>query len=613
MKHFWIKIAFLLLFILFSQNIFSENTSIQNSIIQILRKDSQPEVYHIFDKDDFIGDLAPGGDISWNVKSGLFHLEIEENIDLPAIEFEIKQNYIYKIELYENRYLVKSSKLHAQNHIKTNDSSIKIIIYILVLFILFILLYLIFRTRILYRKSKSYFDSGDFHKSIEFLTKINFHKNIPYWKLLERSYLRIDDLENANHCRNKYSKLRQRKNMQKSFALSDRDQIKQLLKIEIPELDRINLVKRLKKGHSGSNVFLVELISRKSSITTFAVMKQPDMKNEYKAVNELLRENTGYKIIKKHWGKSAEKHLPNKLFLIPSEKSKPSIIFSTFADEKSTKTVRTLFNGLQKDFFPNLHILTELGSYYENYYNYLQSSHKVFSPALDHLKTNLSRKLSEIFDFPWESFHILTSKKFLNISGKLYPNIIYFCRESRNWNQEGFNLTHFYLHGDLNPENILINSLDNFILIDFEKAEKKTFFYDLAFLSAWLLQYFVFDNEQYSQLENILENISGILLGQTEKTSNSSCVNFNLIFDNLLSFRNNFEQNEVKDLQISLISAFLLRSFYELRDSSKVDKKEAKQHKKNGIYFYALSCILLKNTDFIKMGKISTQEAFDLL
>ena len=65
----------------------------------------------------------------------------------------------------------------------------------------------------------------------------------------------------------------------------------------------------------------------------------------------------------------------------------------------------------------------------------------------------------------------------------------------------------------------------------------------------------------------------------------------------------------MKAFLLSLLSAALLRSFYEFRDYK---RKLSMQNKRNGMFFYAFACMLSDNSDFIKRGKIITKDAFDL-
>ncbi|MCD4819569.1 MAG: phosphotransferase [Candidatus Cloacimonetes bacterium] len=605
----------LLLNILIAQNISSNSESSQKSIVQLVRKDSLNEIFHIFDNDIFIGDLLPDGEISWNRDAGDMNLDIENNYNLSVIQLEIKANCIYTIELFENRYLKKTSIL-TPKMVKKEKKIFVLYFLIVVLFGLIIFQILrIYRRKNLFNKAVTHYERGDYEKVIRILGNIRKNHDLEYWILLEKSYLKIDDIENADKCESIINELSKTivKTPEIHKELPDWHTISKLLKKEIPELESINFVKRLKKGFSGSSVFLVELILKKSSLSTFAVMKQPNMQDEEKAVNELMRENAGYKTMKKWWINQTEKHFPNQLFLLSEEKDKPLILFSTFADEKNTKAVKTLLQALREDFFSNITILSKLGKFYQERYQNLGSSHKIFATAYEHLRVNLNWKLQEILGFQWEDFQIFPSKKFININGKLYPNIIYFMKKNDdNWNEEGFNLTHYYLHGDLNPENVLINSQNDFVLIDFEKSGKRTFFYDLAFLSSWFLQYFIVENKLKNETENSFEDLERIYTRENYNTPSSDYANFQLIIENLFFFRKDFEQNERKDFYLSLISALLLRSFYEFRDASRISKKKSKKQRINGIKLYALACIILGKTDFIKFKKIRTQDAFDL-
>jgi hypothetical protein len=88
----------------------------------------------------------------------------------------------------------------------------------------------------------------------------------------------------------------------------------------------------------------------------------------------------------------------------------------------------------------------------------------------------------------------------------------------------------------------------------------------------------------------------------------SQLANVYSILQNLLPVREHLEENEQIGFDIALLCAFIQRAFYELRDSA---KEERKLHVRNGLFFYAFSCFLLHQYDFVNVSNAKINNAFD--
>ena len=90
----------------------------------------------------------------------------------------------------------------------------------------------------------------------------------------------------------------------------------------------------------------------------------------------------------------------------------------------------------------------------------------------------------------------------------------------------------------------------------------------------------------------------------------SHLVNFHSILYHIYPNINNLDENEKIDLQVSLFTTFVLRSYYEFRDCKKFPK-ESKQHRRNGLFFYSLASRFMQQSKFLKTQKVKISDAFD--
>jgi len=227
----------------------------------------------------------------------------------------------------------------------------------------------------------------------------------------------------------------------------------------------------------------------------------------------------------------------------------------------------------------------------------------------------LEFKTDDILKFKWERMQIQKEKQFINIEGKLFPNIIFYLENPDFWTKDGFSTFYFIVHGDLNLDNIIFKSDRNFVLIDFEKVRETVIHFDLTFLICWFAQVFMLETsaeKDWNSILNFIPQIISYLKNPPEEiNSQPATENFKQILAEIYPFKRNLDENSKKSFHLSLTAASLLRSFYEMRDFERSSLKNLK-NKKNGLFFYALACQLLADLDFIMIKNASTKDAFDL-
>ncbi len=388
-----------------------------------------------------------------------------------------------------------------------------------------------------------------------------------------------------------------------------------LLNKENLAVEKINVIRKLQQGYSGSRIFLAEIFYKNIQTTNFAVIKV-ESKNQHK--NDLAREILGYKAILEFWVSEIKEHLPQNSFLFPNiinNRKMSNLLFSSFADEQNTKNVETLREGLTTQFDTYSQHFENIKQLYQIQFQNFDNTNKEFQIPFTHFSNILEFKMKKITKFAWHDFEIDKTKKSININGKLFPNIIYYLNKGvKLWNDTAFSIFYFTIHGDLNLDNIIIKSDGKFVLIDFEKARKNVFSFDFAFLLTWSAQTLMIENSKnkdWKSLLNFIPQIVNYIKNPRKKLDSfPEVTNFKNILQKLYPLKKDISQNSVKAFQLSLMAATLLRAFYEFRDYSKSSKNI--QNKKNGLFFYALACQLLDNPDFIINTEVSTKDAFDL-
>jgi len=621
------KLILLLIFIFLVCASWSQKEdNIGRSAIKLFRKDNfEVKEYRIFDGEKYIGKLASDGYLVWVRKAGKMELILETNASFPTIELITEPNNMYEITLLEDRYSTNMYKMQEEDlQGSTGYKSKYLKFYLSAGVLALIAIFLVWKSFLVSIRIRKLLNSGaeamendEFETAILFFSKaIKIQKKIPeIWQQLEKAYHKFGDFENAELCRKKTAELLAGSNVPESLGKLgdvniDRDELIKALDENGLNLISVNIVRSLDSGYSGAKVILSELIFKEDNSISFGVIKIDPGKSE----NELFREAEGYKALSASWNESIHQHIPqNSIFLknskILSDKRKMNLLLSSFADEKNTKDVVTLREGVKIDFRKYLPCFQEIKKFYENQFDAI--SNNKFLPAIEHLKQILEYNFAKIKTFGWDEFNLQTDKKFINLEGKLYPNIIYFLLHEKDWNQEGFSCNYSTIHGDLNLDNIIIKSDLDFVLIDFEKTRESVFLFDLSFMITWLMQIFISEASQGKDnaIDFSEQVISFIKNPEFTLGSPASLANFTKIIREIYPFEKKFGQNSLKTFLLSLLSASMLRSFYEFRDFKRT---RSLQNKRNGMFFYTFACLLSDNPDFIKQGKIITKDAFDL-
>ena len=597
------------------------------SAVKLFRQDSsEVKKYKVSDGDKYIGKLSNDGYLLWTTESGETKITLEQCPAFPTIELVTEPNTMYEILLMDDKYATAIYEIEIDDVKERPWYFVYIFagvvfVSVLLLTIIWLRMFSIFRVKNLTKTARILLENREYKQALENLNKalVKCKKSTEIWQLAERAYIGLNDFRNSEICRDKLSELlkgkpeKQLTNAVIRELKIDRYELIKALNDQGWDIDNINFVRTLNSGYSGARVILAEIIKAKNKAVNFGVIKIDPGKSE----NELLREAEGYKALSGEWNESLKKHIPqSSIFLkemkLLKGKSTQNMLISSFADENSTKDVVTLREGLTENFSKYLPCVSAIKKFYEAQFRAADSTK--FHTAKEHSEHILNNKLNKIINFEWENIGVQTDKKLVNIGGKLYPNIIYILKNNAGmWNKEGFSCKYSTIHGDLNLENIIIKSDMNFVLIDFEKTRETVFLYDIAFLTTWMMQIFVSEPAKDANpdvLTKFSEQIISFLRNSNTTIETPAFAdNFRQILCCIYPFDKQPEQNEMKAFLLSLISASILRSFYELRDYK--DSKSGLS-KKNGIFFYAFACMLADNTDFVEPTKPSTKDAYDL-
>jgi len=583
-----------------------------HSVIKFIRQDDYVSTFSLFANDTLIGKIGEEETLNWQQETGNLTIVLtNEKAELP-IELNILPNHLYEIYFKSDTYTVRTYQI-AQKEV-TEKEAYPFYFYLLPVFLIAFLIILFRHITCIqnYKLAKQFFQQKKYPQAIVLFQKLisTHRKKCEFWNELEIAYICNQEFDKADICKEHIKELLGSKKRiqteEKDFpTLSD---IAEELNRKGLGIAKLSPIKKIDKGKSNFGKYLVEVITKKTFITRFAVLKLPDHSKVY-SQNDLLREEFGYKYLKKHWQTQIERHLPYDVVLLSTPKS--DVLFSYYAEENKTKEVKTLLSSLETDFNSSLSILNNIRSLYLDRFNKLELKHKKNRNAFLHIKETLSDKMNDICSLEWNEFGINPQKRLLNLHGNLLPNAIYFLCNKKKWSEKNFSLFYDVLHGDLNPENCMVTSLKNFVFIDFEKVGEKPFFYDISFLSTCFLQHFLLEKEV-----NVENNTNPILQSLYEffydaKSSllvSSNLANVHSIFENLFPNRIELEENEQTGLDISFFCALILRSYYELRDSK---RKNRKIHLKNGLLLYSLACVLMDKSKFVDVTNAKISNAFD--
>jgi len=605
---------------------------VRYSIIKLQRKDPDISIkYRIFDNQKFVGEISNKEFLSWKRNPGLMEILIEREEGLKQIEINVKSGKIYEIELFSNGYSsnildLKEDLVEQPKRRNLLDFLIPFVIFFAVLFSILMRYFQQNRLKKLLNLGKELSKKEKYEQAIEIFQKLIKIKtnNLQAWQELEIVFLKKQEFDKAYSCRKKIKDLLENSKIEKMDISKIKESdinlslLLKLLKKENHEIEKINIIRILKQGFSGSSVFLAEVIKKEETTTNFAVLKID--KNDLREIQKsnLQRESSGFAALKQNWNEEIGQHLPQEILLFSEldlVTNKRSLLFSTFAEEKNTQNVMTLREGLQKKYSYYFTEISKIRDFYEKQFYSIPNNKKHFLKPLEHLRNILEFKLDDLIKFNWEKAQIFKEKQFINIDGRLFPNVICYLSKNNLWNNDGFSTFYFLVHGDFNLDNIIFKSDKNFVLIDFEKVRETVFHFDLSFLICWFAQVFMLEtssDKNWNSIFKFIPQIVSYLRNPELKIETLPATeNFKQILSEIYPFKKRFDENSRKSFLLSLITASLLRSFYELRDFERSFFKDS-TNKMNGLYFYALACQLLDDPDFIKKKSASTKDAFDL-
>ena len=586
--------------------------------------------FTIKDGNEMIGTLGNSGILNWERKVGTMELSIIVNDEIrELLLIEILPHKSHNIKILDDGHFIERTnfrkldnnwKIFFKNGLKIMKLYKKQIILSAILFFILLITQKMLNFMLKKRKIDNLLlDAKQERKKKNFssaITKLECAKNIDsknveIWQKLEDVFQESENFEYAIICRKKIEELTKHCKMHKNRLDKVDLNIEQIilrLNNENLKIKNINIIKKMKSGHSGALVFLAEVIMQNENFLHFAILKIEQNNLKKITNNNLLREINGYKLFRKYW--QSEDVVPCKTVLISDiNLTKPqmqtSLLFTFFADKKNTKNVCTLQENLEKEYQTGLAVFAELRKMYERKLNTLDCVK--FKTTREHFWHILELKIDEIQKFNWQKVGIKKRSRFINIDGKLYPNISFYVQEKK-WNNDAFNLHYYPIQGDLNTENIIQLPSKKFVLIDFEKTRETILFYDLTFLISCVMQNFMLaklSKKNHKSAFKIIPQIVDLVSGLSTKTESTFHLNgfWEIIKETIPQ---NLSQNSQKGFLLSLCAALLLRSFYELRD---YQKKTDAEHLKNGLFLYALSCQLFQH--FITPKNVRISESFD--
>ena len=471
------SVYFSLLLFLFLSVLASE------SMIKLIRQDTCKDYFIVYCNDTFIDTVYAEGNITWNQQNGEINIQIKGHKNIPEILTTIEQNKMYEIFVKDDRYSIK--KYAVKSSPKKTPQKEKWKLYLTITGILaFGICYFLIKNRFKnkhFYKAKQLIKEKRYREAITILQKLvhRYPKKFEYWNLLERGYITIHEIDKADVCREHIKSLLSHK-IESSKTKSGFRSLKEItrkLNQKGFSIAKMNIVKKLEKGLSGYEKYIVEIIPQDKNTTLFGVLKQQKSKQFYKQ-NDLLREAVGYENLKQNWIEEIKNHIPRKVTLLSKKDAsgnETNVLFSYFAEEEKTDHVISLLEGLSNNFNQTLPILNQIRNLYLNQYNSLSNNEKSSKSLFFHTKETLFDKWKDILAFNWEDFNLPTEKPYMHIHRELVPNCCYFLKYEKMWSQKSLSFYHYWQHGDLNPENIMLTSSNEFVLIDFEKVSKNLF------------------------------------------------------------------------------------------------------------------------------------------
>jgi hypothetical protein len=509
-----------------------------------------------------------------------------------------------------------------------------VLIFVLCWFVINAVLAFIFMHKL--GHGKTLFEFGEYDKAKDyFLSALKYAKRHPECLFyLEKTYSKLGLFDKASKAHIEFvnSIGVEKLNPQISDKiLLNKHLLRKLLLEKNINIEKIDIVKRNDNGLSGSLVYIAEIFYKNSHQANFAVIKietsdsiKYEKEHLYTKItdSDLERESQGYNLFKQNWSELKKIDIPSTTVLVSdpelvSGRTDVNILFSSFADERNTKNILTLKEGLENDFEQHIGCIRDIWGLYQSKYQSLEISNAIFGTPMDHILAIFDQRKDKFFNFKWGDFGLNMEFPNIVINGNIVPNLLYHLNNDNDTWGDKFNAYYYPIHGDLNLDNIIVKSNKDLVLIDFEKTKEQFFFFDIGFLTMWCLQIFLLNKIEYNDtkwsilLEYIRIIVSFIKHSEQKIHRIKELGPIRKILNKIYPFKETVHQNTEKEIMLSLIASATIRSYYELRDYKKDISQN--QHHRDGLFYYALACELIDNSDLLnKSIKLKNENSYNL-
>jgi hypothetical protein len=259
--------------------------------------------------------------------------------------------------------------------------------------------------------------------------------------------------------------------------------------------------------------------------------------------------------------------------------------------------------------------------------NPMAAQFKVDAPSLRSLSPQAHMRnmihpdlLAQVQSFDWHRFSVNPHSPIREVDRAVYPNSLVALNDPEMWKSGQIELALVPIHGDLNPENIVIVGDCGFVFVDFEKTRRGVPQYDLAFLLMWLIKRLCLDmanrpdDQEILFLARLARNIAssfgsgnGVLfedMGHRERNLIEILHSVFVPMTRMVDVTASPLEFQRKGARLALAVSALARSYYEFRDASRSDGGTRRLREISGQFYYDLSCCVLDDEGLFDSGII---------